>query len=235
VAFSAVIVSANIFDSSPGAMFVSLANAAWGFYAATLGVRDVMPSLTISRYAYLRFFGATFWNVVLVIVPPAIFLALVLPESMDSSGAVKKVGPLIAAGLVALVYIAWAGSKWSLSTVIALMEGRRVFASLRESWAITRNAFWPTLLLTASIFVATIVTLILGYLLFAVAVGFVAGITKNEAQADGFVTKYGPAMLVPAEMYLGLATWIAYARYLVLLRSREVPMTATADLATVGG
>lgn len=221
VGFAAILITANIFDKSPGVLLVQIANLAWTFYAATVGIGDVLPSFHPNGAAYLRLFGASFWNIVLVIVPPAFFIALALPESMDASGVVKKVGPLVAVGLVALAYIGWAGPKLSLSPVIALMEERRAFASLRASWAITKNAFWPTLLLAAFVLGVVLIVEFMGIVLIGGLVGLVAGLTGRVAVASDMVVQYSFTAVQPAEMYVDLASWIAYARFLSLLRSRE--------------
>ena len=211
----AALACTSIFDHLPGTPINILAGTAWFTYAIVLATRDADPSFKVNASLVVRLWAASIWQAVVIFVPPTFVVVSSLPLAVNSAGSVTDWRSLIAAAIPALTYIAWAGSKWSLTAPVAVLEGRRAFASLRASWAVTGGAFWSTFLLCVATEVLTITVLAAGFLM----IGIVADAIWGETRGPNFMFAYGPALLIPIEQYLGVATWIAFMRYLSILRS----------------
>jgi len=213
----AVLACTSIFDHLPGTPINDLAGAAWVTVAIVLATRDADPSFKADASLVLRLWATSIWYLVVVLAPPFFVVVISLALAVNGAGSVTDWRPLIAGAIPALTYFAWAGSKWSLAGPVAVLEGRRAFASLRASWAVTRGAFWSTLLLGVAADAITITTLAAG--LFIIDV--IAIVAWGETRGTNFTFAYGKALITPIEQYVGVASWIAYIRYLSILRSRE--------------
>ena len=199
------------------AVFVSIVNLVWFFFAAAIAVRTILPEFAMSS----RSAGAFFWTSIVAHVPSVLLVVLVvflvpgaaaLWQGSPGPSTILGGAALAACGLVGLALEA----KIGFAPLLTQLEGIATTPALQRSWGLTRGKFWPTL------FFVAVVLLGITALRWLPTLGIAALLLRMPYPA-GFavpapiIASVSASLASPFGAYAELAGFVAYVFYLRFL------------------